>query len=86
MNILKFKERFPDRESVSSFLKPNEVQEGVVCKKCRSATEKGFTALELQRPTGSTRYQTAFDLCQKIRVIMGKPEDFVEFILFNYPP
>lgn len=50
-----------------------------------SATKQGFTALELQRQMGFTRYQTVFDLCHKIRVIMGKRdneyklEDMVEY-------
>jgi len=40
-----------------------------------SATKQGFTSLELQRQMGFTRYQTVFDLCHKIRVIMGKRDD-----------
>jgi hypothetical protein len=50
-----------------------------------SATKQGFTALELQRQMGFTRYQTVFDLCHKIRVIMGKRdneyklEDMIEY-------
>lgn len=40
-----------------------------------SATKQGFTALELQRQMGFSRYQTVFDLCHKIRVIMGKRDD-----------
>lgn len=50
-----------------------------------SATKQGFTALELQRQMGFSRYQTVFDLCHKVRVIMGKRdneyklEDMVEY-------
>lgn len=50
-----------------------------------SATKQGFSALELQRQMGFTRYQTVFDLCHKIRVIMGKRdnenklEDMIEY-------
>lgn len=40
-----------------------------------SATKQGFNALELQRQMGFTRYQTVFDLCHKIRVVMGKRDD-----------
>jgi hypothetical protein len=50
-----------------------------------SPTKQGFTALELQRQLGFTRYQTVFDLYHKIRVIMSKRdndsklEDMVEY-------
>lgn len=40
-----------------------------------SATTQGFTALELQRQMGFSRYQTVFDLFHKIRIIMGKRDD-----------
>lgn len=50
-----------------------------------TATKQGFSALELQRQMGFSRYQTVFDLCHKIRVLMGKRdseyklEDMVEY-------
>ncbi|QYH40537.1 IS1595 family transposase [Algoriphagus sp. NBT04N3] len=37
-----------------------------------SATKKGFSCLEFQRQLGLKRYQTAFSLMHKIRVVMGK--------------
>lgn len=40
-----------------------------------SATKQGFSALELQRQMGFSRYQTVLDLYHKIRVIMGKRDD-----------
>lgn len=40
-----------------------------------SATKQGFSALELQRQMGFSRYQTVFELYHKIRVIMGKRDD-----------
>ncbi len=40
-----------------------------------SATKQGFSALELQRQMGFSRYQTVFDLYHKVRVIMGKRDD-----------
>ena len=40
-----------------------------------SATKQGFTALELKRQMGFSRYQTVLDLYHKIRVIMGKRDD-----------
>lgn len=40
-----------------------------------SATKQGFSALELQRQMGFTRYQTVFELYHKIRIIMGKRDD-----------
>jgi hypothetical protein len=40
-----------------------------------SATKQGFSALELQRQMGFTRYQTVFELCHKIRIVMGKRDD-----------
>ncbi len=40
-----------------------------------SATKQGFSALELQRQMGISRYQTVLDLYHKIRVIMGKRDD-----------
>ncbi len=50
-----------------------------------SATKQGFSALELQRQMGFSRYQTVLNLYHKIRVIMGKRideyslEDMVEY-------
>lgn len=50
-----------------------------------TATKQGFSATELQRQMGFSRYQTVFDLCHKIRVLMGKRdseyklEDMVEY-------
>lgn len=50
-----------------------------------TATKQGFSALELQRQMGFSRYQTVFDLCHKIRELMGKRdaeyrlEDMVEY-------
>jgi len=46
-----------------------------------SATKQSFSALELQRQMGISRYQTVFDLYHKIRVIMGKRND--EYSLEN---
>lgn len=40
-----------------------------------SATKQGFSALELQRQMGFSRYQTVLDLYHKIRVVMGKRDD-----------
>lgn len=40
-----------------------------------SATKQGFSALELQRQMGFTRYQTVFNLYHKVRVFMGKRDD-----------
>ena len=40
-----------------------------------SATKKGFSCLEFQRQLGLKRYETAFNLMHKIRVIMGKRDD-----------
>jgi hypothetical protein len=37
-----------------------------------SATKKGFSCLEFQRQLGLSRYETAFSLMHKIRVVMGK--------------
>ncbi|MCH7411849.1 IS1595 family transposase, partial [Belliella sp. DSM 111904] len=37
-----------------------------------TATKQGFSALELQRQMGFSRYQTVFNLCHKIRTLMGK--------------
>jgi hypothetical protein len=37
-----------------------------------SATKKGFSCLEFQRQLGLSRYETAFNLMHKIRVVMGK--------------
>lgn len=50
-----------------------------------SATKKGFSALELQRQMGHSRYETVFRLYHKVREIMGKRdslyqlEDMVEY-------
>jgi hypothetical protein len=50
-----------------------------------SATKKGFSCLEFQRQIGLTRYETAFRLMHKIRVMMGKRDslyilnDLIEF-------
>lgn len=50
-----------------------------------TATKQGFSALELQRQMGFSRYQTVFNLCHKIRILMGKRdaeyklEDMVEY-------
>lgn len=41
-----------------------------------SATKKGFSAKELQRQMGLKRYEPVFRLYHKIRVIMGKRDDF----------
>jgi len=40
-----------------------------------SATKQGFSALELQRQIGFSRYQTVLDLYYKISVIMVKRDD-----------
>lgn len=40
-----------------------------------SATKKGFSCLEFQRQLGLSRYETAFNLMHKIRVVMGKRDD-----------
>ena len=40
-----------------------------------TATKQGFTALELKRQMGLSRYETVFNLCHKIRVLMGKRDD-----------
>jgi len=40
-----------------------------------SATKQGLTALEPQRQMGFSRYQTVFDLYNKIRVIVSKRDD-----------
>lgn len=40
-----------------------------------SATKKGFSCLEFQRQIGLKRYETAFNLMHKIRVVMGKRDD-----------
>lgn len=40
-----------------------------------SATKKGFSALELQRQMGHTRYATIFELLHKLREVMGKRDD-----------
>jgi hypothetical protein len=37
-----------------------------------SATKKGFSCLEFQPQLGLSRYETAFNLMHKIRVVMGK--------------
>lgn len=37
-----------------------------------AATKKGFSCLEFQRQLGLSRYDTAFRLMHKIRVVMGK--------------
>lgn len=50
-----------------------------------SATKKGFSALELQRQMGHSRYETVFRLYHKVREIMGKRDglyklkDMVEY-------
>lgn len=43
-----------------------------------SATKKGFSALELQRQMGHSRYATIFGLLHKIREIMGKRDGFYQ--------
>jgi len=40
-----------------------------------SANKQGFSALELQRQIGFSRYQTVLDHYHKISVIMGKRDD-----------
>lgn len=50
-----------------------------------SATKKGFSALELQRQMGHSRYETVFRLYHKVREVMGKRDglyqlkDMVEY-------
>jgi ribosomal protein L37E len=41
-----------------------------------SATKKGFSAKELQRQMGLKRYEPVFKMYHKIRVVMGKRDDF----------
>lgn len=40
-----------------------------------TATKKGFSATELQRQMGHSRYETIFRLLHKIRAVMGKRDD-----------
>lgn len=40
------------------------------------ATKKGFSPAELQRKLGLKRYEPIFRMYHKIRVVMGKRDDF----------